>query len=187
MWPTHRAGKSSGENPESWLARYAAGKVSTPPLGLAVKFPSPLASDYKRRGPKSSQQGLPEFVRMFPTPTASCGGKESNRATGKKLITVVSQFPTPRTKGMCGGSGAFQKMKALETQGIISSEERRQMTAGSGGQLNPTWVEWPMGWPLEWTALKPLATGKFLQWRQLHSGFCLADSKKERRGNESHS
>ena len=184
MWPTHRAGKSSGENPESWLARYAAGKVSTPPLGLAVKFPSPLASDYKRRGPKSSQQGLPEFVRMFPTPTASCGGKESNRATGKKLITVVSQFPTPRTKGMCGGSGAFQKMKALETQGIISSEERRQMTAGSGGQLNPTWVEWLMGWPLEWTALKPLATGKFLQWRQLHSGFCLADSKKERRESE---
>lgn len=75
-------------------------------------------------------------------------------------------------------------MKDLEAKGIISSEERRQMTAGSGGQLNPTWVEWLMGWPLEWTALKPLATGKFLQWRQLHSGFCLADSKKERRGNE---
>ena len=184
MWPTHRAGKSSGENPESWLARYAAGKVSTPPLGLAVKFPSPLASDYKRRGPKSSQQGLPEFVRMFPTPTASCGGKEINRATGKKLITMVSQFPTPRTKGMCGGTGSFQKMKDLETKGIITPDERKQMTAGSGGQLNPTWVEWLMGWPLEWTALKPLATGKFLQWRQLHSGFCLADSKKERRGNE---
>lgn len=158
--------------------------IPTPTACNAPKFPSPLASDYKRRGPKSSQQGLPEFVRMFPTPTASCGGKESNRATGKKLITVVSQFPTPRTKGMCGGSGAFQKMKALETQGIISSEERRQMTAGSGGQLNPTWVEWLMGWPLEWTALKPLATGKFLQWRQLHSGFCLADSKKERRESE---
>ena len=44
-----------------------------------------------------------------------------------------------------------------------------------------------MGWPQKWTSLKPLATGKFLQWRQLHSGFCLADSKKERRGNESHS
>lgn len=105
-------------------------------------------------------------------------------ASGKKLITVVSQFPTPRTKGMCGGTGSFRKMKALETQGIISSEERRQMTAGSGGQLNPTWVEWLMGWPLEWTALKPLATAKYRLWRQLHSGFCLADSKKERRGNE---
>ncbi len=41
-----------------------------------------------------------------------------------------------------------------------------------------------MGWPQKWTSLKPLATGKFLQWRQLHSGFCLADSKKERRASE---
>ena len=106
------------------------------------------------------------------------------QATAKKLITVVSQFPTPRTKGMCGGTGSFRKMKDLEAKGIITPDERKQMTAGSGGQLNPTWVEWLMGWPLEWTALKPLATAKFLQWRQLHSGFCLADSKKERRGNE---
>ena len=125
---------------------------------------------------------MSEFVRMFPTPTASCGGKEINRATGKKLITVVSQFPTPRTKGMCGGTGSFQKMKDLETKGIIMPDERKQMTAGSGGQLNPTWVEWLMGWPLEWTALKPLATDKYRLWQQLHSGFCLADSKKERRG-----
>jgi DNA (cytosine-5)-methyltransferase 1 len=28
------------------------------------------------------------------------------------------------------------------------------------GALNPTWVEWLMGWPLEWTDLKPLETDK---------------------------
>ena len=32
--------------------------------------------------------------------------------------------------------------------------------AGAGGKLNPTWVEWLMGWPLEWTDLKPLETDK---------------------------
>lgn len=85
---------------------------------------------------------------------------------------------------MCGGSGAFQKMKALEAEGIVTTEERKQMTAGNGGQLNPTWTEWLMGWPLEWTALKPLATDKFRQWRQQHSGFCSADSDAERRENE---
>lgn len=41
-----------------------------------------------------------------------------------------------------------------------------------------------MGWPQKWTSLKPLATGKFLQWRQLHSGFFSVDSNVERRGNE---
>jgi hypothetical protein len=34
------------------------------------------------------------------------------------------------------------------------------LTAQAGGQLNPTWVEWVMGWPLGWTDLKPLAMDK---------------------------
>ena len=41
-----------------------------------------------------------------------------------------------------------------------------------GGTLNPTWVEWLMGWPLGWTDLKPLEMGKFQQWQQEH-GVCL--------------
>lgn len=148
-------------------------------LKKGVWIGTPTASGKKRSEKFREGNKLPnphEFVEMFPTPTASCGGKESNRETGKKLITVVSQFPTPRTKGMCGGTGSYQKMKDLEAKGIITPDERRQMTAGSGGQLNPTWVEWLMGWPLEWTALKPLAMGKYLLWRQLHSGFCSAES-----------
>jgi len=30
----------------------------------------------------------------------------------------------------------------------------------NGGKLNPTWTEWLMGWPLEWTDLKPLEMDK---------------------------
>ena len=37
-----------------------------------------------------------------------------------------------------------------------------------GGQLNPEWVEWLMGWPLGWTDLKPLATDKFQRWLDSH-------------------
>jgi hypothetical protein len=32
---------------------------------------------------------------------------------------------------------------------------------GVSGPLNPTWVEWLMGWPLGWTDLEPLATAKY--------------------------
>jgi hypothetical protein len=35
--------------------------------------------------------------------------------------------------------------------GKITEEERRSMSAGNGGQLNPTWVEWLMGYPFGWT------------------------------------
>lgn len=38
----------------------------------------------------------------------------------------------------------------------------------SGGKLNPTWVEWLMGWPLGWTDLKVLEMDKFQQWLQKH-------------------
>ena len=37
-----------------------------------------------------------------------------------------------------------------------------------GGKLNPTWVEWLMGWPLEWTDLKPLETDKSHCVQQQH-------------------
>ncbi len=38
-----------------------------------------------------------------------------------------------------------------------------------GGQLNPTWVEWLMGFPLGWTDLEPLETPSFRRWFQ---NFC---------------
>lgn len=40
---------------------------------------------------------------------------------------------------------------------------------GTPGALNPTWVEWLMGWPLGWTDLKHLATARFRSWLQQHS------------------
>jgi len=42
----------------------------------------------------------------------------------------------------------------------------------AGGTLNPTWVEWLMGWPLGWTDLSVSATAKFREWQQQH-GACL--------------
>lgn len=36
----------------------------------------------------------------------------------------------------------------------------RPLSEQIGGSLNPTWVEWLMGWPLGWTDLKPLAMDK---------------------------
>jgi hypothetical protein len=34
------------------------------------------------------------------------------------------------------------------------------MSSLVGGKLNPTWVEWLMGWPIGWTDLKPLGMDK---------------------------
>jgi hypothetical protein len=86
--------------------------------------------------------------------------KDSGASQGKRkspnLGTQV-HWPTPRTKGMCGGTGSWDLLNKNTTV-----QEARLMGAGNGGKLNPTWVEWLMGWPLGWTDLKPLETDKSL-------------------------
>jgi hypothetical protein len=67
---------------------------------------------------------------------------------------------------MCGGTGSWELLKQNTT-----IEEARAMGAGNGGKLNPTWVEWLMSWPLEWSDLKPLATDRFRQWQQQHGDY----------------
>jgi hypothetical protein len=81
--------------------------------------------------------------------------REGKKGSQTSLSTAVLTWPTPRTKGMCGGSGSWDLLNKNTTV-----EEARLMGAGNGGQLNPTWVEWLMGWPLGWTDLKPLEMDK---------------------------
>jgi hypothetical protein len=93
---------------------------------------------------------------FLPTPNAR-DWKDTDKSGNRKSPGpgVVAHWPTPRTKGMCGGSGSWDLLKKNTT-----IEEARLMGAGNGGRLNPTWVEWIMGWPLGWTDLKPLVTDK---------------------------
>ena len=107
---------------------------------------------------------LQTAARLYPTPTrfdATCGdikGKEYNGQTrhAMKLIQAARLYPTPTTgAGLCGGTGNYQQLKALEAKDTISTEERKSMAAGNGGQLNPAWVEAMMGFPPGWTECGP--------------------------------
>ena len=75
-------------------------------------------------------------------------------------------WPTPTMSMYKGSSPATLTRK----DGKDRTNDRldHRVMAENGGQLNPTWVEWLMGWPLEWTDLKPSATDKFPQWLRLH-------------------
>ena len=108
---------------------------STPRTGgtAARSWPTPKATDYKGSGPVGSKSAEHDF-------------KKHN------LKGVVMFYPTPTTgAGLCGGTGNFQQLKKLEEAGHITEEERRNMSQGNGGQLNPDWVEWLMGFPPGWT------------------------------------
>jgi len=109
-------------------------------------WPTPCATDYKGSGKTGELRDRLDYA-------------VERGATKSKTYT----WPTPRTKGMCGGTGSWELLKKNTT-----IEEARQMGAGNGGKLNPTWVEWLMGWPLGWTDLKPLEMDKFQKWQEQH-------------------
>ena len=105
------------------------------------------------------ESGFLETHRNWPTPSVSDteGGQQSDR---------VEQTQ----------SGAYilrKKNKPDSTFGAKLSDAVlfEEKNGETGGQLNPTWVEWLMGWPLGWTDLKPLETDKYQQWLQQH-GCC---------------
>jgi hypothetical protein len=82
------------------------------------------------------------------------------------LETVVGRrlWPTPNA-GNENWGGTMQEW------GGSKNWVRKEMPEFASGQLNPTWVEWLMGWPLGWTDLKPLETDKFQQWQQQHGDY----------------
>jgi len=143
--------------------------------GLSERLPTPTSSDYKDQPTSASWKAkgavnyklsnpeirakwvskTPDNESFFHTPntTGLDGGSNSRKALKKRQ----AKWPTPRTKGMCGGSGSWDLLNKNTTV-----EEARMMGAGNGGQLNPPWVEWLMGWPIGWTDLKPVGMDKSL-------------------------
>lgn len=68
-------------------------------------------------------------------------------------------WPTPSTgAALCGGTGNFKTLIAMRDAGIITEEERRQLSQGNGGKTNPGLLEWLMGYEQEFTKLIPTPT-----------------------------
>ncbi|OQB97649.1 MAG: hypothetical protein BWX86_00212 [Verrucomicrobia bacterium ADurb.Bin122] len=134
---------------------------------------TPVADDACNRvNGKFNSRGEPKLsaeVLMWATPTV-CGNynkKGASAKSGNGLATQVTLFPTP----LVGGTG-----ESCHNQ--ITGRYRKAMAPHlppGGGQLNPDWVEWLMGWPIGWTACEPLETARFQQWPQWHSGFSPDD------------
>ena len=73
--------------------------------------------------------------------------------------TECSLWPSPTTgAALCGGTGNFQTLKRMAERGLISEEERRQLSQGNGGKTNPELLEWLMGYEAQFTKLIPTPT-----------------------------
>jgi len=169
-------------------------------------FPTPTETDARKGyasapGPENrrGRQTLSGAVqsRLWPTPKASPSGPDFARAErrgsgGDDLATAVAReelWPTPNAADGKGGrispdetilSG--QRPSGAKAQRTLREAVRRQDLHGGSpppraGALNPTWVEWLMGFPLGWTALPPSATPSC---RRSRSGSAAASSNTSR-------
>ena len=65
-------------------------------------------------------------------------------------------WPTPSTgAGLCGGTGNFKTLQKMADKGLITEDERRQLSQGNGGKTNPGLLEWLMGYEQAFTSLIP--------------------------------
>ena len=121
-------------------------------LGMIVAiWPTPQAHKTTRSGEVVNADGTPWNGITKPH------SKTSGRPITTALADAVAMWPTPTAQDAKNNGAPSQMMR-----------NTKPLNAEVGGALNPTWVEWLMGWPLGWTDCAASATAKFRQWLNLH-------------------
>ncbi len=153
QWATESRQLSASVQPI--LARLTAGIgggcwLTTPTVGNKIR------SDAFARGRLPN----PREEFKWPTPTArdwkSGASSQAIRDKNSRPLCEVVRYPTPTVKGNHNRAGASEK----SGDGLATAV---------GGNLNPTFVEWLMAFPLEYTVCAAWATRKSRSSQRSHS------------------
>lgn len=128
-----------------------------------TQWPTPRAQE---PGSTSSDHGisLTEASKTWPTPRA-CSGK---RSSGMNRTELVGAWATPTTRDWKDGAATAD----VKTNCLLGRQAPRSMANGSAFPLtlNPRFVEWLMGWPVNWTAASTdsaFAATAWCRWSRL--------------------
>ena len=144
-WP--RSGMTAGG--ECWELPMLEPITSGTGSGL---WPTPCADDRGTAKPSINQH----WTKNGTLRHIGKDGRQSQVKLGEMVATGV-KWPTPQASDNRNRGNADTPAIARR---IAAGKQVMLTITVSGGQLNPTWVEWLMGWPLGWTDLKPSATDK---------------------------
>jgi len=108
-------------------------------------------------------------------PTPKCEGW---RSEGNQLQLIAKidrgELTVAEAEAMAGGMlfpPCRDKNPKFNRPDLQQQSHRRWATPSGGGVMNSDWTEWLMGWPIGWTAQRPLETAKFQQWLSSHFTF----------------
>ena len=111
---------------------------------------------------------------LWPTPNVPNGGRTTWHAEqegnsfyhkGKKVQLVLEQAVRLATQ-------TSRDWRSVKASPATHDRNSRPLSEQIGGQLNPTWVEWLMNWPLGWTVGGPLNLQTYRVWRQVSPTVC---------------
>lgn len=176
LWPTPNAMQATSD-----LGFQCSGDGRKKPnkLGWAVAqqmYQTPLATNTKANHMRSGGRPARSY---WPTPTSTLGtngGKvtQAKSREGGTLIEALSnrtQWPTPTVNDSKNSTLPPSQVRHDNIPGALLRSGQEP-----GGQLNPTWVEWLMNWPINWTSLEPLGHEHFEHW-QKESAACVSDGR----------
>ena len=121
-------------NGECWEQRTLEQTIRGTEFGSLERLPTPQASDIKLKPTSASWKAK--------------GGINYSLANPE----IQAKWPTPLSTENRANRVKRENHHNGLTQAVLATQ--------NGGQLNPMWVEWLMGWPLGWTDLKPLEMDK---------------------------
>jgi len=182
-WETY-----SGTWPRSGMTRSGIAYRRAPLVPLTKEtasgslLPTPEASNTKAVALRSNGRSPRNFMAPLPTPTAKANMLVPSMQKWAAHRNLVEEWPTPTASlGTKGGRVTPQKgreggtlIEAVSARSFATPTARdwrsgkaseatheknsRPLSEQVGGSLNPTWVEWLMGFPLGWTDLGVSAT-----------------------------
>ena len=123
-----------------WVLSMSERRTSAIGSGL---LPTPRAEGMDAMGADVTKSLL-TAARFWPTPNTVDAKGGTRTGKGQVRLCHLVRLPAPTARDWRSGSQATQ-----EERGRISGPT---LAEWSGGQLNPPWVEWLMGFPIGWTA-----------------------------------
>ena len=141
-WGMMRAGECYPQPMPSGLVEHRAWITSASASGSLERVPTPKRSDAKQEG----------FAAGMRRDSINLG--------------VYVRIPTPTVQDAKNSTLPVSQRDRGSIPGFLISEGQ-----ASGGQLNPEWVEWLMGWPIGWTDCAPSGTDRFRKWCASHGRF----------------
>jgi len=144
LWPTPQA-QMPGAGPDN-------SKVKNLLTGNRHSFYLTQAVEAERQKP-----GV--ITKMWPTPRAACPGSRIDSAGGKVLaqeVELAEGLRDPVTRKLWrtpSGTVTEPKSSVVKLEGRTPKDPQVGLADQVGGKLNPTWVEWLMGFPIGWTDL----------------------------------